>query len=74
MAFFYSFVEFLTGWSLAGVGTTDGADRGSVAEKSDMPELLALYGATELTGDIVRKFIEKIVVAGKDNLEIFWKA
>ena len=42
-------------------------------KKSDLPELLAFYGAAELTNEIVQKFIEKIVVTDEQNVEIFWK-
>lgn len=42
-------------------------------KKSDIPELLAFYGAAELTNEIIRKFIEKIVVTDEQNMEIFWK-
>lgn len=42
-------------------------------KKSDLPELLAFYGAAELTNEIVQKFIEKIVVTDEAHLEFFWK-
>lgn len=44
-----------------------------MGKEPDVPELLDFYGAAELTGEIVRKFIEKIVVTDGQTLEIFWK-